>query len=134
MRTWWAYICVGVLTCSVAYQHFNQPSLPTGSVGSSEQSEWHPLAQRPELPLTYKDDGRLDEGRVQDVDSAPAALKPDQLPNAQKEARLEDTTGTVTIEHSDRNDTKQNLSYLAYYAYSEVSPETKPAVAVLDSL
>ena len=135
MRTsWWAYICVVVLTCSVGYQHFNQPSLPTGSVGSSEQSEWHPPEQEPELPLTYKDDGRLGEGRVQDVDSTPAALEPDQLPNAQKEARLEGATGTVTIEHSERNDTKQNLSYLAYYAYSEVPPETKPAVIVLDSL
>jgi hypothetical protein len=30
--------------------------------------------------------------------------------------------------------TKQNLSYLAYYAYSEVPPETKPAVTVLKSL
>src|SRR5712691_13563843 len=38
--------------------------------------------------------------------------------------------GTVTIEHSKLNDTKQNLSYLAYYAYSEVPPETKPAVTV----
>ena len=135
MRTaLWAYICVGVLTSSVAYQYFNQPSLPTGSVESSEQSEWHPLAQKSELPLTYKDDERLDEGLVQDVDSAPAALKSDQLPNVQKEARLEDATGTVTTAYSERNDAKQNLSYLAYYPYSEVPPETKPAVTVLDSL
>ncbi len=42
--------------------------------------------------------------------------------------------GTVTIEHSKLNDTKQNLSYLAYYAYSEVPPETKPADTVLNSL
>ncbi len=56
------------------------------------------------------------------------------MPNAQKEARLEDAAGTVTIEHSELNDTKQNLSYLAYYAYSEVPPETKPADTVLNSL
>jgi hypothetical protein len=61
-------------------------------------------------------------------------LEPDQLPNAQKEARLEDATGAGTIEHSELNDTKQNLSYLAYYAYSEVPPETKPADTVLSSL
>ena len=103
MRTcWWACICVGVLTCSAAYQHFKQPSLPSG-------------------PL-------------HDVDSAAAGLEPDQLPNAQKEARLEDAAGTVTIEHSELNDTKQNLSYLAYYAYSEVPPKTKPADTVLNSL
>src|SRR5450631_4272180 len=103
MRTcWWACICVGVLTCSAAYQHFKQPSLPSG-------------------PL-------------HDVDSAAAGLEPDQLPNAQREARLEDAAGTVTIEHSELNDTKQNLSYLAYYAYSEVPPETKPADTILNSL
>ena len=103
MRTcWWACICVGVLTCSAAYQHFKQQSLPSG-------------------PL-------------HDVDSAAAGLEPDQLPNSQKEARLEDAAGTVTIEHSELNDTKQNLSYLAYYVYSEVPPETKPADTVLNSL
>lgn len=130
MRTcWWACICVGVLTCSAAYQHFKQPSLPTGSVGASEQSERHAVEQKPEQPLTYKD-----EGPLHDVDSVAAGLEPDQLPNAQKEARLEDAAGTVTIEHSELNDTKQNLSYLAYYAYSEVPPETKPADTVLNSL
>ena len=130
MRTcWWACICVGALTCSAAYQHFKQPSLPTGSVGASEQSERHAVEQKPEQPLTYKD-----EGPLHDVDSAAAGLEPDQLPNAQKEARLEDAAGTVTIEHSELNDTKQNLSYLAYYAYSEVPPETKPADTVLNSL
>ena len=130
MRTcWWACICVGVLTCSAAYQHFKQPSFPTGSVGASEQSERHAVEQKPEQPLTYKD-----EGPLHDVDSAAAGLEPDQLPNAQKEARLEDAAGTVTIEHSELNDTKQNLSYLAYYAYSEVPPKTKPADTVLNSL
>jgi hypothetical protein len=103
--------------------------LPTGSPGASEQSERHPLDQKPEQPLTYKD-----EARLQDIDLAPAGLEPDQLPNAQKEARLEDATGAATVEYSELNDAKQNLSYLAYYAYSEVPPETKPADTVLDSL
>jgi hypothetical protein len=98
-------------------------------VGASEQSERHAVEQKPEQPLTYKD-----EGPLHDVDSAAAGLERDQLPNAQKEARLEDAAGTVTIEHSELNDTKQNLSYLAYYAYSEVPPETKPADTVLNSL
>lgn len=96
MRTcWWACICVGVLTCSA-------PSLPTGSVGASEQPERHAVEQKQEQPLTYKNEGPLHH-----VDSAAAGLKPD---------------------------IKQNLSYLAYYAYSEMPPETKPAVTVLKSL
>jgi hypothetical protein len=98
-------------------------------VGASGRSERHAVEQKPEQPLTYKD-----EGPLHDLDLAAAGLEPDQLPNAQKEARLEDAAGTVTIEHSELNDTKQNLSYLAYYAYSEVPPETKPADTVLNSL
>jgi len=98
-------------------------------VGASEQSERHAVEQEPEQPLTYKYVGPL-----HNVDSAAAGLEPDRLPNAQKEVRLEDAAGTGTIEHSELNDTKQNLSYLAYYAYSEVPPEIKPADTVLNSL
>jgi hypothetical protein len=86
------------------------------------------------LPLTYMDDGRSDEGRVQDIDAAPAVSQPAQMPSPQKEARLEDAAATVTIEDAERSDAKQDLSYLHYYAYSEVPPETKPADTVLDSL
>ena len=56
------------------------------------------------------------------------------MSNAQKEARLEDATDPGAIDHSELSDTKKNLSYLAYYAYSELPPETKPADTVLDSL
>jgi hypothetical protein len=128
--SWWACMFMGgFLTCLVAYQHSNQPSLPTGSPEVSGQSERHPLDQKPEQPLAYKD-----EARLQDVDSAPAGLKSDQPSNAQEEARLEDAISTGAIGHSEPNDTKQNLSYLAYYAYSELPPETKPADIVLNSL
>src|SRR5437764_7458569 len=41
---------------------------------------------------------------------------------------------TATHHSSDVKDVKQNLSYLADYAYSEVPPETKPADTVLKSL
>src|SRR5690348_17060329 len=112
----WAYIAVVVLTCSVAYQHFYQPSLLTKTVGPA-QSEQRPLEQNPELPLTYEDDGLSDEGRVEASDSAPPALEKDRLPDAQKEADLKDATGTVTIGHSEPNEIRQNFSYLAYYAY-----------------
>jgi hypothetical protein len=128
--SWWAYILAVVLTCSVAYRHLNERSLPTESVGPSERSERHPLEQKTELPLTHED-----EARLQDSDSAPAALEPDQPSDSQREeTHLGNAAGSVKIEHLKRNDTKQNLSYLAYYAYSELPPETKPAYTVLESL
>jgi hypothetical protein len=120
---------VGVLTGLAVYLHFNQPSLPTASPGVSAQSERPPRDQKPEQPLAYKD-----ERRLQDVDPAPARLEPDRLPNARKEARLEAATGTGTIERSELNEPRQDLSYLHYYAYSELPPETRPADTVLDSL
>jgi hypothetical protein len=118
-----------VLTCLVAaYQPFDQPSSPTESPGASAQSE-HPLDQKPEQPLASKD-----ETRLRDVDPAPARLEPDPLPNAQKEARLEDAASPAAVERSEPNGPKPNLSWLAYYAYSELPPETKPADTVLEAL
>jgi len=120
---------MGVLTCSVAYPQFNQALLPTASLGVSGQSERHPLDQKAEQPLPSKDQARLP-----DADSVPAGLEPEQAPNARQEARLEDPSGPGTSEDSEPSDTKQNLSYLAYYAYSELPPETKPADTVLGAL
>ena len=96
---WWACICMGLLTCSAAYQHVKQHA-----------------------------------GTFHDVASAPAGLEAHRLPDVRKEARLEDAAGSDTIEHSKLTHTKQDLSYLAYYVYSEVPPETKPADTVLESL
>jgi hypothetical protein len=108
------------------------------------------------------DDGRPDEAPMQGIDPAPAASEPAQLPSPQKEARQEDApapvtdapapvavehapvtdapvpvavdTAPVTVEPTGRTDAKQDLSYLRFYAYSEVPPETKPADTVLDAL
>jgi|SRR5215203_1028413 hypothetical protein len=126
---WWACMFLGVLICSTAYLHFNQPSLPTASPGAPEQSERPPLDQKPEQALASKD-----ERRLQEVDPAPARLEPDQLSNGQEESRLEDATDSAAIERSEPNEPKQSLSWLAYYAYSELPPETKPADTVLDAL
>ena len=120
---------LGVLICSTAYLHFNQPSLPTASPGAPEQSKRPPLDQKPEQALASKD-----ERRLQEVDPAPARLEPDQLSNGQEESRLEDATDSAAIERSEPNGPKQSLSWLAYYAYSELPPETKPADTVLDAL
>jgi hypothetical protein len=131
MRTsWWAWACIfiAVLTCLVAYQHFNQPSLPTKALAATGQSEQHPLDQKPEQPPADKR-----EARLQDVDSAPAAFEPDALP-AQEESHPEGAADTGVIGPAELNEPKQNLSWLAYYAYSELPPETKPADTVLNAL
>lgn len=114
----------------------------------SLQTEIKPAAsvEAPPAPETYrKDEERLGDSQSSAIAAAEppesaeqiAAVNPpagDRLPDPRKEARLEDATGTVTVGQSERNETRHNLSYLAYYAYSEVAPETKPADTVLDSL
>jgi soluble lytic murein transglycosylase-like protein len=130
MRTaWWACTFIVVLTCSVAYQLSSQPLLLDRSSGVSAESERPPLDQKSDRPLVYND-----EARLQDVPSAPPDSKSDRRPIAQDQARLQDAAGTAPVEHSEPNRANQNLSYLAYYAYSELPPETKPADTVLNAL
>src|SRR5207302_9617812 len=53
---------------------------------------------------------------------------------AQKEARLEDAARPEAVEPSSPSDTKQNLSWVAFYAYSELPPDPRPADIVLGAL
>jgi hypothetical protein len=130
MRTaWWACTFIVVLTSSVAYQLSSHPLLPDRSAGVSVESERPPLDQESDRPLVSHD-----EARLQDVPSAPPDSKPDPRPIAQDQARLEDAAGVAPVEPSEPNRASQNLSYLAYYAYSELPPETKPADTVLNAL
>src|SRR6185436_1248363 len=78
-KSWWVCLFVGVLVCGAASQFFFQSSSPTESVGVSGSSE-----QKQSRPLADKDASRPD------IDSVHAAFTPD----AQKEARLDDTTGS----------------------------------------
>src|SRR5437016_11487279 len=80
---WWAYALVPVLTFSVTYLLFDRSLPPDRPVIVSDESARRSLTQIYEPPVTDKDQARL-----QDVDSAPAGLKQDQLPAVQREARL----------------------------------------------
>ncbi|HEY2419605.1 MAG TPA: hypothetical protein VGH84_16930, partial [Steroidobacteraceae bacterium] len=135
---WWVCIFLGVVTFSVSYQLFHQPSFPDRSPGAPDESEQYPLGRKSDRLPIHRDEARHDVG------SADTDLKSDQRPVAQDEprvedasqdnARVEDAPGTDPVKHSSPNQTKQDLSYLAYYAYSELPPETKPADVVLNSL
>jgi Transglycosylase SLT domain len=123
-----AYILLGVLIFSATYRILNQspfPNIPP----DFDASERHPFEQKSDPLPIYKD-----ESRLQDGDVAPANVNPDELAIAKDKAQLEDRNEPPTNQSSDLKDAKQNLSYLAYYAYSEVPPETKPADTVLKSL
>jgi hypothetical protein len=134
------YILAGVLIFA-SYQILNQPrfpNLPPDQSDVSRQSKSDPLS-------TYKDDSRSQDGDVMPATDEPTAKDDAQLDanlaatnqssqTGKDEAQLEDRNEPPTNQSSDLKDVKQNLSYLAYYAYSEVPAETKPADTVLKSL
>jgi hypothetical protein len=70
-----------------------------------------------------------DKAQLEDRNQSPT-----NQPSDLEDVKLEDRNQSPTNQSSDLKDVKRNLSYLAYYAYSEVPPETKPADTVLKSL
>jgi hypothetical protein len=122
------YILLGVLIFAATYRILNQPPFPNLPPDQFEVSGQYPSEQKSDPLPIYKD-----EPRLQDGDLVPANVNPDEPPIVKDEAKLEDRN-PLTDQSSDLKDAKQNLSYLAYYAYSEVPPDTKPADTVLKSL
>jgi hypothetical protein len=103
--SWRVDICCGNLPS------FNQPSLsnlPPDQVDVSGQQKSDPL------PIFR------DESLLQDGDLAPASVNLDDTAIAKDKAQLDDRTTPPAKQSSNLKDAKQNLSYLAYYAYSEV--------------
>ncbi len=125
------YILFGVLIIAATYWILDQSPFPYLSPDKFDVSRTYPPEQKSDPLPIYKDESRLQTG-----DLAPANANPDQQPAiAADKLQLEDRNDvTPTNQPSDPKDARQNLSYLGYYAYSEVPPETKPADTVLKSL
>ena len=123
------YVLLGVLVCATAYRILNQPSFPNLPPDQFDVSGQYPFEQKTDPLPIYKDEPQLQDGPV-----VPENVAPDELAIAKDRAKLEDHNHLPANRSSDLKDAKPNLSYLAYYAYSEVPPETKPADTVLKSL
>jgi hypothetical protein len=117
------YILLGVLIFAATYRILIQPPFP--NLPSDQFDVSGPFEQKSDPLPIYKDEPRLQGG-----DLVPANVNPDELAIAKDKAQLEDATKPPMYQSSDLKDVKQNFSYLAYYAYSEVPPETKPADTV----
>jgi len=137
------YILLGVLVIAATYRILNQspfPNITPDQIDVSGQSKSDP-------PPIYKDKPRRNDGDLAAVNlnTDQSAAKDKIQMNGELPATNQSTPtakdetqpdGKLTATHhsSDVKDAKQNLSYLADYAYSEVPPETKPADTVLKSL
>jgi hypothetical protein len=102
---------------------------PKQSPIAADQSEPQPAVQNSVPPVLNKDEARLQESR-----SSAAILKSDELSVTQEQAALEEAPDTDIREFSVPSNTKPDLSWLAFYAYSELPPVTKPADTILDAL
>lgn len=93
-----------------------------------------PKEARREGPSVANVVAKLHESRLPQTETAPPAVQPASLPNVQKEARLADPASAAPTEPSAPSDAKPDLSYLHYYAYSELPPDPRPADIVLKVL
>ena len=122
------YILFGVLIIAATYRMLNQSPFPNLPPDQFDVSRTYLFEQKSDPLPIYKDEQRLHHG-----DLVPANVSPDEPAIAKDKVQLEDRKQSPTDQSSDLTDAKKNFSYLAYYAYSEVSPETKPADTVLKS-
>jgi hypothetical protein len=129
-----AYIVVAITTFVFAtYLLLNdEAQLPNSSPDQLLKTQDFPLVEKPDRPPVRKEEARLQEDDLlandhspdvmplkQDHDQSPDLIRPKQ--------DLDDHS-------ADLIPPKQNFSYLTYYAYSEVPPDTPPADTVLESL
>jgi hypothetical protein len=88
----------------------------------------YPFAQREPAPM-------LQSSLPQEPVAEPmAADRPDVNSPDKDQAMLRADDIPVEDNYPDSMPVKPDLSYLAYYAYSEVPPDTKPADTILDTL
>jgi len=141
------YILLGVLVVAATYRILNQPPFPNTPADQIDVSRMHSFEQKSDPLPIYKDKPTLQDGDLapKDLNTEQPAAKDEVQPNGDLLATKQSTPtandeekpdGSLTATHqsSEVKDAKQNLSVLAYYAYSEVPPETKPADTVLKSL
>jgi hypothetical protein len=114
-----AYIVVAITFVVATYLLLNdEAQLPNSSPDQLQKTEDFPLVGKPDRPPVSKEEARLQEDDLLANDHSP-----DLMPSKQDHGQSPDLIPP-----------KQNFSYLTYYAYSEVPPDTPPADTVLESL
>jgi hypothetical protein len=142
-----AYIVVAIITFVVAtYLLLNaEAQLPSAPPDQLQKTEDFPLVEKPDRPPVRKEEARLQEDDLLANDHSPNLMpsrqdhdpSPDLMPSKQDHdhsADLVPPKQNLDDHSADLVPPKQDLSYLTFYAYSEVPPDTPPADTVLESL
>ena len=127
------YIVVAITTFVVATHLLlnDDAQLPNSPSDQLQKIEEFPLAEKPDRPPVRKEEARLREDELLANDHFP-----DLTPSTQNHDQSPDLIPPKQDEDHSANQIppKQNFSYLTYYAYSEVPPDTPPADTVLEWL
>lgn len=123
------HILLGALIVAATCRILNQSLFLNLPPDQFQVSRTYPFEQKSGPLPVYRDEQRLHHG-----DLVPANVNPGEPAIAKDKVRLDDRNQSSTDRSSDLTGAKESFSYLAYYAYSEVPPETKPVDTVRKSL
>ncbi len=128
------YIVVAITTFVFAtYLLLNdEAQFPNSPPDQLLKTEDFPLVEKPDRPPVRKEEARLQEDDLLANDHSP-----DLMPSKQDHDQSPDLIPpkqNLDNHSADLIPPKRNFSYLTYYAYSEVPPDTPPADTVLESL
>ncbi len=129
-----AYILVAVTTFAATYILLNaEVQFPNSPAVQLQKIERFPLVEKSDSFPVGKDEARQQDDETLAGDDS-ADLMPPKQDLDDHSADLMPPKQGLDDRSADVMPPKQNLSYLTYYAYSEVPPDTKPADIVLASL
>ncbi len=129
-----AYILVAITTFAATYLLLSaEMQLPNSPADQLQKRDEFPIVEKSDSFSVGKDEARLQEDVTLAGDHSADVIPPKQELGDHSADLMPPRPGPD--DHSaDVMPPKQDLSYLTYYAYSEVPPDTKPADIVLASL
>lgn len=138
MREFWIASTVSVAVMLASLPFMGRTPQPLPQQRTAENAAEKPPEKAGEQPLQNIAESpaeKAPESAAAETSQQPTAAVPEQeQPMVSERAQVEATNVTIEGTYPDSMPLKPDLSYLAYYAYSEVPPDIKPADTVLRAL
>lgn len=138
MREFWIASTVSVAVMLASFPFMGRTPRPLPQQQTAKNAAEEPPEKAPETPTQNVVESATEKAPESAVGETSqqqtAAIPEEQQPVVSERAQVAATDATVEGTYPDSMPLKPDLSYLAYYAYSEVPPDTKPADTVLRAL
>jgi hypothetical protein len=135
MREFWiaSTVSVAVMLASLPFMGRTPRPLPQQQAAKNTAAE-EPPEKAAETPTESPAEKAPESAAGETSQQQPAAISEQELPVVPERQQVAATNVTIEGTYPDSMPLKPDLSFLAYYAYSEVPPDTKPADTVLQAL